>query len=269
MKEPYFIDVPAKQYHADAASGRYLSSHNLAQFRACPLTYSLMMTGKLKRPESPALAFGRACHVYTLEGHDAWHRDFVVTDGPINERTGQPYGRTSQKFQDFIAKQSKEVVSCKEFEMIEQMAESVWTHPDAKQLLEQGEAEGTIRVEDFCGLPVQVRIDWFNPEFGIVDLKTSGEDLTWFPGEAHKYGYAYQLALYRAVLEKVSGKKYPVYVVAVEKNQPYRAATFKYAEEVLDQAEAENEKAIAELIQCRERNEWYTRFRETRLIDHI
>ena len=58
MKEPYFIDVPAKQYHADAASGRYLSSHNLAQFRACPLTYSLMMTGKLKRPESPALALG-------------------------------------------------------------------------------------------------------------------------------------------------------------------------------------------------------------------
>ena len=140
MKEPYFIDVPAREYHADAASGRYLSSHNLAQFRACPYTYSLLMTGKMKRPESPALAFGRAVHCYTLEGHDAWMRDFLVSDGPINERTGQAYGRTSQKWQDFIAKQSKEVVSCKEFEMIEQMAQSVWNHPDAKQLLEHGEA---------------------------------------------------------------------------------------------------------------------------------
>ena len=268
MKEPYFIDVPAKQYHADAASGRYLSSHNLAQFRACPLTYSLMMTGKLKRPESPALAFGRACHVYTLEGHDVWQRDFLVSDVPINERTGQAYQRTSQKWQEFMAKQSKEVVSCKEFEMIEQMAQSVWNHPDAKQLLEHGEAECTIRVEDFCGLPVQVRLDWFNGDFGIVDLKTTS-DLPGFESEARKFGYGFQLALYRAVLEKVSGRKFPVYLIASEKTAPYRAATFKYADEVLDLAEAENEKAIAELIQCREKNEWYTRFRETRLIDRI
>ena len=268
MKEPCFIDVPTREYHADAASGRYLTSHNLAQFRACPFTYSLLMTGKLKRPESPALAFGRACHVYTLEGDDVWRRDFLVGDGPINERTGQPYGRTSQKWQDFMAKQSKEVVSCKEFEMIEQMAESVWSHPDAKQLLEHGEAERTIRDEDFCGLPVQVRLDWFNPDFGIVDLKTTS-DLPSFEQDARKFGYAFQLALYRAVLEKACGRKYPVYLIASEKTPPFRAATFKYAEDVLDIAEAENEKAIAELISCRERNEWHTRFRETRLIDCI
>jgi hypothetical protein len=159
-------------------------------------------------------------------------------------------------------------VSCKEFEMIEQMAQSVWNHPDAKQLLEHGEAECTIRVEDFCGLPVQVRLDWFNGDFGIVDLKTTS-DLPGFESEARKFGYGFQLALYRAVLERVSGRKFPVYLIASEKTAPYRAATFKYADEALDLAEAENEKAIAELVQCREKNEWYTRFRETRLIDRI
>lgn len=269
MKEKFFLDIPAKDYHADAASGRYLSSHNLAQFRACPYTYSLLMTGKIKRPDSPSLAFGRAVHTYTLEGFDAWNKDFVVDDGPINERTGQAYGRTSKKFQDFAAKQTKELITTKEFEMIEHMAESVWIHPDAKDLLATGEAEGTIRVEDFHGLPVQVRLDWFSPDYGIVDLKTTREDLSSFEREARHYGYAFQLAFYRAVLAYVTGIKYPAYIIAVEKEQPYRVATFKYADEILDQAEAENEKAIAELIECRGNNIWHTRFRETRLINHL
>jgi hypothetical protein len=153
--------------------------------------------------------------------------------------------------------------------MIEHMAESVWIHPDAKDLLATGEAEGTIRIEDFHGLPVQVRLDWFSPDYGIVDLKTTREDLSSFEREARHYGYAFQLAFYRAVLAYVTGIKYPAYIIAVEKEQPYRVATFKYADEILDQAEAENEKAIAELIECRGNNIWHTRFRETRLINHL
>lgn len=269
MKKPVFEKIPASEYHADAAKGLYLSSHNLAQFRACPYTYHLLMTGKMKRLESPALALGRAVHCFTLEGDEAWKKDFLVTDGPINERTGQPFGRNTQKFQDFLAQQKKEIVSCKEFEQIERMANSVWSHPDAHELLSYGEAEGTVRLDDYCGVPVQIRLDWFSPDYGIVDLKTTSEDLSRFESESHKYGYPYQFAFYRAVLEKATGMKYPVYAIVVEKTEPYRAAVFKYSEEVLDQAQAENEKAIKELLECREKDEWFTRFRETRLITRI
>lgn len=266
---PFLLDIPAKDYHADSASGRYLSSHNLAQFRACPHTYHLLMTGKMRRPETPALALGRAIHCFTLEGFDAWNREFTVTDGPINKTTGQPYGRTSQKFIDFMASQSKSVVSCREFEAIEKMAENVWTHPEAKKLLESGIAEGTIRNEDYCGIAAQARTDWFAPDYGIVDLKTTSDGLEWFETTAHKYGYAYQMAFYRRLLELASGVKYPVYIIAVEKAEPYRAAVFRYAEDVLDQAESENESAIRELLDCRERDEWPTRFQETRPLTRI
>ena len=101
-KYPFLLEIPAKTYHADSAAGRYVSSHNLATFRACPLTYHLLMTGKMRRPETPALALGRAIHCYTLEGFDAWNREFAVSDGPINKATGQPYGRTSQKFTSLV-----------------------------------------------------------------------------------------------------------------------------------------------------------------------
>jgi len=77
------------------------------------------------------------------------------------------------------------------------------------------------------------------------------------------------MAFYRRLLEIASGTKYPVYVVAVEKAEPYRAAVFRYAEDVLDQAEAENESAIRELLECREKDEWLTRFQETRPLTKI
>ena len=268
-KYPFLLEIPAQTYHADSAAGRYVSSHNLATFRACPLTYHLLMTGKMRRPETPALALGRAIHCYTLEGFDAWNREFAVSDGPINKATGQPYGRTSQKFIDFMASQSKSVVSTKEFEAIERMAENVWSHPEAKQLLASGVAEGTIRIEDYCGLPVQARLDWFSPEYGVADLKTTSEGLEWFEATAHKYGMAHQMAWYRKLLELASGVKYPVYIIAVEKSEPYRVCTFRYAEDVLDQAEAENESALRELVECRERDEWLTRFQETRPLTRI
>ena len=268
MKENIFLDIPAKDYHADAAAGLYMSSHNLAQFRACPHTYHLLMTGKMKRPESPALVFGRAVHSYTLEGHDAFHAEFTVTDGPINERTGKPYGRDTQKFIDFMAKQDKEIVTFREFEQIERMATNVWEHADGKVLLEHGWPELTVRCEDFHGIPVQIRLDWFNDEYGIVDLKTTS-DLEGFDFQAHSLGYAFQLGLYQAVLEQVSGVKYPVYLLASEKKEPYRAACYKFSDDVLAQAEEINEKAIAEFIECRDQDKWPTRFAETRMITRL
>jgi hypothetical protein len=37
-----------------------------------------------------------------------------------------------------------------------------------------------------------------------VDLKTC-DDLTWFEADSRRYGYAHQLAFYRAVLKKALG----------------------------------------------------------------
>ena len=67
----------------------------------------------------------------------------------------------------------------------------------------EGEAEGVVRAK-YCDLPCQIRMDWFDAHQGIVDLKTC-DDLTWFEADARRYGYAHQLAFYRAVLAQVIG----------------------------------------------------------------
>ena len=272
MTNNWFIDIDEKDYHAGAicSGGTFMSSHNLATFRDNPRTFSLLALGRIPRAESPALAFGRAVHCHALEPSEEWTRRFLVSDGPVNEKTGAPYGRSTQKYAQFLASTSKEVVSTKDYETILGISESVWSHKEAHELLAKGSAERTIRVDDMdYGVPAQARIDWFSPDYGIVDLKTTGDDLKWFDRAAHDFGYAYQMAFYRRLLELKSGTKFPVYIIAVEKKAPYTVGVFKYAEDVLAQAEAANDAALREYAECDASGVFPTRFEETRLLSRI
>jgi hypothetical protein len=121
----WFIDIDEKAYHAGALGngGAFMSSHNLALMRDNPRTFELLMKGRLPRTESPALAFGRALHCFTLEPTETWNARYLVSDGPVNEKTGAPYGHSTAKYAQFLAEQTKEIVSTHDFGLIEGMAE--------------------------------------------------------------------------------------------------------------------------------------------------
>jgi len=131
----------------------------------------------------------------------------------------------------------------------------------------EGVPEGVVRAE-YCGIPCQARFDWVNPDRGIVDLKTC-DDLTYLESDARRYGYAHQLAFYRALLAEVCGKCLPVYLVAVEKKEPFRCGVWRMGEDVLALAEKENREAIARLKRCRETDIWPTGFESLRDFDWL
>ena len=58
---------------------------------------------------------GRAAHCLILEGRNAFDREYVVTDGPINPRTGESYGRNTKTFAEWAATQEREIISGKDF----------------------------------------------------------------------------------------------------------------------------------------------------------
>jgi len=60
---------------------------------------------------------------------------------------------------------------------------------------------------------------------GIVHLKTC-DDLTGFEADPRRYGYAHQMAFYRALLAIASaGEVLPVHkYIAIEKKEPFRGA---------------------------------------------
>ena len=241
----FIIHEPAGEYHARSRSGEYMSSHLLADFRESPALYRKEINGEIEQKDTPAFVLGRAAHSLILEGRTAFDRDFVVTDGPVNPKTGEPYGAKTKAYAEWLASQEREVVSGKDY----------------------GEAEGVVRAE-YCGVPCQIRMDWFSPEHGLVDLKTC-DSLKWFESDCRRYGYIFQLAFYRAVIRVVTGVTVPIHIIAVEKNEPFATGVWQLTGEVLDLAERINEAALERYRKCQYTGVWPTGYEDIRIIGSL
>lgn len=262
----FLIREPADVYHAKAKD--YLSAHALADFRRCPLLYRKKQLGLIPDHDSTFYLIGRAAHTLVLEGRERYGREFAV-GGPINPKTGQPFGSATKAFAEWAAQQSKAVLSDDQAVLVEQMAAAVKGHDLARELLVNGTAEGVVRCE-YEGHACQARIDWIsiNPDQGIVDLKTA-DTIDSFEFSASAFGYMHQLAFYRALIARVSGRVLPVHMIAVEKREPYRCGVWRISAAVLDAAQKQNESDLQQLSRCLATGIWPTRYESLRTIDRL
>lgn len=262
----FLLREPADLYHAKSKD--FLTAHALNEFRRCPLLYRKKELGLVPERDTTAYLIGRAAHALILEGRQRFEHEFAV-GGPINPRTGQPFGSSTKAFAEWTNQQSKPVLSDSHAALVEQMAAAVKEHALARELLAEGVAEGVVRCT-YAQFQCQARIDWVTPDtqIGIVDLKTADE-LDSFEFALRALGYVHQVAFYRALVAIADGHVLPVHVVAVEKREPFRVGVWRVAPEVLDQAQDQNEEAMAELRHCRATGNWFTRFEELRVIDRL
>ena len=254
---------PEQVYHA--RRGEYLSSHLLADFRKSPLLYHKRVDGLIEDKDSSAYLLGRAAHVRILEGNEKYESAFAF-GGPVNPRTGRPFGSNTKAFTEWADEQGKPVLTESQSDLVSRLAEGVSMNPSATQLLLDGQAEGVVR-SDYCGHPCQIRIDWLNRYHGIVDLKTC-DDLTWFEADARRYGYVHQMAFYQSVLSTVlNGTMVPVHIIAIEKKEPFRCGVSRISEASLRQAQLENAAAICRVHNCQQQGVWPTGYEEVRVLE--
>ena len=271
MNKPAFIiDIPAEDYHKATKDNEFLTSHRLAIFRRCPLEYKKVIDGVIVQGDTANFVLGRATHTFVLEGEEKFRTEYEVADGPINEKTGKPFGTETNAFKEWAETLTKPAIRTADAEIIAKMREAVMGHETAAKLLSAGFAEGTVRTT-WGGIPVQTRMDWFNPETGdLVDLKTCN-DIDRFGFDIRDFGYIFQVAFYAKVLELAGyDKEVTPWFIAVEKKEPFRVAVFKVTPSTLDDinnshmANAtnrdDNEAMIAELRCCQEDNSWPTRY---------
>lgn len=266
LKKPdWMIEEPDSVYHAKAREN--LSSHQLADFRRCPKLYKRKRDGLIPAKDSTAYAFGRAAHTLILEGLDAFEDRYAI-GGPINPKTGKPFGSETKAYAIWVEESGKEAAVTNEEEAkLALMHKAVLCHPRAATLINGGFAEGVVRTEYF-GHQCQIRMDYYHPLLGLVDLKTC-DDLTWFESDARRYGYLYQMAFYHAVLRVATGLDVPVHIVAVEKKEPYRCGVWEISIESLNFARAENERAMETLRHCQLADRWPTGYEEVRIYDAV
>lgn len=253
---------PADEYHAKA--GEYLSSHQLLDFMACPWLYRKKQLGLIQDSDTPALLVGRATHVRILEGPDAYATQFAL-GGPINPKTNKPFGSNTKAFAKWAEAQGKPVLSHDNVDLIAQMASGVAMNDEAVDLLLYGRSEGVVRTT-YCDTPCQIRIDWVHPHRGIVDLKTTA-DLTWFENETKRRCYHNQLAFYQAVFAQVIDQLVPVYLIGIEKVEPFRCGVWQISDNTLAIARQENEAAIARLRRAWEIDAFPTGYEDIRVME--
>ena len=262
------IQEPDEIYHARSSTGKILSSHGLAYFRDCPRKYQKWIKGELPFEQTPALLLGQAAHCLILEGWDKFNSSFTCKS-PINEKTGKPYGPTSQKYLDWVSTQEKKVITEDQWQLCLKMGEAVAHHPFVKSraLLkrENGVPEAVVRAK-YEGVESQIRMDFLNTNNKMmIDLKTCG-NLTYFEHDAKRFKYIHQMAFYRSVFEEATGDRLPVWFIAVEKIEPYRVGIWEIGQEALSLADLENREAIKQLEQFKKSNceNWPTGYENVR-----
>ena len=233
-------------------------------FMKCPWLWRKGNIDLLPNRDSAAFALGEATHVRTLEGLDVFNSRYT-TDALINPTTGKPYGVQTKKYADWKRQQKRIVLTPAQGREIANMAAGVASHPDAAMLLSTGQAEGVVR-GIFEGMECQIRIDWFHPHYGIIDLKTC-QDLTWFEADARRYRYDIQTTFYREVFHAVTGVYVPVHIIAIEKQEPYRCGVWEVTKETHMAALRKIKAAIAEFKDCQKAKHWPTRFEDVRKLD--
>lgn len=263
----FIQNIPFREYLAETYNGHYLTSHFLSDFRNCPLLYKQKLCGDIVVEDTAAFQIGRATHSLVLRGQESFETEYLVSEGPINPKTGESYGKASKAYKEWASAQSKIVLSPVEFEFIRKLQLAVWAHHKAEELLTGSCSEATVRAE-YCGEPVQIRMDAFNPSAdAIIDLKTC-DNLDYFRNDCFRFGYINQMSFYREVFRVASGGvDTSTWLIGVEKREPYRCGVWQLSGNVLDKAQAQNEMALAELKSCHESGVWPTRYEEVRVID--
>lgn len=180
-------------------------------------------------PDKPAFIVGRAVHANCLEP--------VLFKETYLEYEGK--SRINKGFKDMVRDNPDcEVLTTPEWNTISAMADKVRHDPVAAPYIAKGSAEVSVFVGEF-NMQCRGRIDWVSvSENAIIDIKTTRNiDPEAFGRDFRKFGYHMKLALYRRWFEKITGKRLPVFIIAVENERPYEVTVIPIPDAVLDQGE--------------------------------
>ena len=233
--------------HADYFSIKAVNASSLKAMAKSPLHYHYGLTHD--RPDTPAMAKGRAVHCAVLEPLQLPLR-YTAWDGARR-------GKDWEQFKQVNA--GKDILTVAEWEEVAAIAASVRRHPIAKRLLASGRAEQTVVWRDEkTKLRCKARLDWVRPRLHIaVDIKTS-RDISdhAFSRTTHDLLYHIQFAHYLAGLEAVTGRDWTFQVIAVESSPPFDVRVGPATEDALYAGEQERRRLLELVASCTASGRW-------------
>src|SRR6056297_523265 len=203
------------EYHADPAIGSTTAKLGLTN---TPLL-SLALQGRYRMEDKPCFVAGRLLHMAVLE-HERFQK-LVTAEGPINPRTGGPYGRSTKAFQEWQEQHPKITV------IDPWIYDAIGTMPGpVKDILKSGQGEES-HFSTINGIAAKCRADWINHDirrfWDLKSISTQGEPMEVSIDRAiRNRSYWFSLAWYKAVLKESTGRPYTCSLIFTEKEPPNR-----------------------------------------------
>lgn len=212
-----------------------------------------------RRPDTPAMRFGRAVHCAVLEP-DLFPVRWTLYDGR----------RSGNSWLEFVSVNAdKSILTVDEYESVLAIRDAVRAHKVARRLLRWGKPELTLRwVDEKTRIRCKARLDWLAPGSTLVDLKTTRDiDNRIFGRVSERMLYPSQLAFYRRGLVANGHGPGPAYIIAVEPEAPFDVAVFEVTEDVLMAGDLIVHDLLHKVRECRRRRRWPGRYESAEPLD--
>ena len=255
MEPGIYKNISHEDYHnkIDAVSNSYLGRLDRVPAAA-----------KIPQEETDTFAFGRAFHVYLLEGDQEFYKGFSVCETIPTKPNKRSTDKTIGTYQAWLESlNGKTPVSIDDYNELVKMRTSAFNHPFASKLLSEGVPETTLIWQDEeTGLMCKARPD-HTPDGNkgvLLDLKSTKNASEYaFRSDCVKYGYAREAGIYTEGFARLTAANYKDLIfafIAVEKDPPYRVEVYTLDVDFLDYGVMEFRRLLNIEKKCRDNNFW-------------
>lgn len=267
MESDFILSADLKRTTGDYFAAEAISVSGLKKLKKSPAHFKEAE----EKAETEAMAFGSAYHCYILEP-ERFEKEYYVFDDSVvcgaliakgvkSPRATNDYKAWRESELNFA--DGKTLIEKPDFEKIKAMKDRLFSHPYAKMLLTNGEAEvglaGTIQTQS-GPITVKLKPDYIKAgKHIIVDLKTAADaSIDGFTRAAADNDYHIQAAFYSDLLEMMAGDGMgqTFIFIAQEKVKPYAFNLFECSPQFITQGRYEYEMLLQLYKHCLDNNYW-------------
>jgi hypothetical protein len=179
----------------------------------------------------------------------------LVLDQPVVLFPGRRAGEKWDQFQ--AANAGAVILNQREWAEAFAMASSILRHKEAATLLLDGTTREELIEWSFLGRACSSRVD-ARSRYHLAELKTARTSKPGlFARDAIRMHYHGQCAFYDAANVATGGEPFAnVYVIAVEKTDPFPVTVYRLTERALERGRQTNRLWFEQLLACESANEW-------------
>jgi hypothetical protein len=223
------LDHDDDWYYGDT---EMLTNSMMSELKKSPLHLQRYLN-KIREPEKDFNVFGRAFHCSVLEPDEFLKRFFVLDDRKKCEEIGGAKPRGTKAYREWKAEMlegavGKSEVSIEDYDMIMRMTEKLNDIPETRNLLDIVQKE-IIFADEYQGIKRKCKVDGIKPGDFLIDLKSTKDPVSQFPGSFFRYDYDRQGAWYSDITMTPN-----VIIIAVEKAPPFTVGIYYLSDMTLD-----------------------------------